>query len=77
MQSIEELAKAIVTLSPLEQQALLEKVAQLNFQKGLHELSEKYRARLAREGQLDVPAGEIWAELHRLREEIAKRDYPD
>jgi len=76
MQSIEELARTIASLSPPEQQALLEKVAQLNPQKGLRELSEKYRARLAREGRWEVPAEEVWAELHRLREEIAKRDYP-
>jgi hypothetical protein len=77
MQSIEDLANAITSLSPTEQQSLLEKVAQLNLQKGLRELSEKYRARLAREGKLDIPTDEVWNELHRLREEIANRDYPD
>jgi len=77
MQSIEELAEAITSLSPSEQHALLEKVAQLNLQKGWRDLSEKYRARLAGEGKLEIPAEQVWAELHRLREEIAERDYPD
>jgi len=47
MQSIDDLANVITELEPSEQQALLDKVAQLNFQKGLHDLADKYRARLA------------------------------
>jgi hypothetical protein len=58
-----------------EQQALLDKVAQLNFQKGLHDLAAKYRARLVREDQLNSPPEQIWLELHRIREEIAEHDY--
>lgn len=77
MQSIDDLAREITTLDASEQQALLEKVAQINFRKGLHELSEKYRARLARENRLNIPPDEVWAELHRIREEIATHDYPD
>lgn len=77
MQSIDELAREITALDPSEQQALLEKVAQINLRKGLHDLSEKYRARLAREGRLNIPPDEVWAELHRIREEIAVHDYPD
>jgi hypothetical protein len=76
MQSIDDLANVITDLNPSEQEALLDKVAQLNFQKGLHDLAEKYRARLAREGQLDLPPEEIWIELHRIREQIAQHDYP-
>ena len=52
MQSVEELAKTITALPRNEQEALLDKVAQLNFQKGLADLSERYRARLAREREL-------------------------
>jgi len=52
------------------------KVAQLNFQKGLHDLAEKYRSRLASERRLNVPAEQVWAELHRIRKEIATHDYP-
>jgi phage shock protein A len=76
MQSIDELANVITELNSSEQQALLDKVAQLNFQKGLHDLAEKYRARLARESKLTSPPEQIWLELHRIREEIAEHDYP-
>jgi hypothetical protein len=76
MRSIDDLASAITDLDPSEQQALLDKVAQLNFQKGLHDLAEKYRARLARQNQLNSPPEHVWIELHRIREEIAEHDYP-
>ena len=76
MQSIDDLANVITDLDASEQQALLDKVAQLNFQKGLHDLAEKYRARLARDNQLNSPPEQIWIELHRIREEIAAHDYP-
>jgi hypothetical protein len=75
MQSIDDLANVITDLAPSEQQALLGKVAQLNFQKGLHDLADKYRARLAREGQLNSPAEQIWIDLRRIREQIAEHDY--
>ena len=77
MQSIDELAREITALDPSQQQVLLEKIAQINLIKGLHDLSEKYRARLAREDRLNIPPEEVWAELHRIREEIAAHDYPD
>jgi len=76
MQSIDDLANVITELEPSEQQALLDKVAQLNFQKGLHDLAEKYRARLTREKQLEVPSEQVMIELHRIREQIAENDYP-
>ena len=75
MQSIDELAREIIDLTPSQQQALLERVAQLNLQKGLRELADKYRARLSERGQLDIPSDQVWAELHRLREEITTNDY--
>ena len=77
MQSIDELAREITALDPSEQQTLLGKVAQINLRKGLHDLSEKYRARLASENQLNIPPEEVWAELQHIREEIAAHDYPD
>ena len=77
MQSVDELAEKIKSLPQSDQEALIEKVARLNFQNGLAELAEKYRARLAREGGLNVPPEQIWAELDRLREEVAERDYPN
>lgn len=76
MQSIDDLAREITALDPSEQQALLEKVAQINLNKGLDDLAEKYRARLAREDRLNIPSEQVWAELHRMREEIAGHDYP-
>jgi hypothetical protein len=76
MQSIDDLANVITDLDASEQQALLNKVAQLNFQKGLHDLAKKYRARLARQNQLSSPTEQIWIELHRIREAIADQDYP-
>lgn len=77
MQSIDELAREITALPPSDQEVLLDKVARLNFQKGLGDLAEKYRTRIAREGHLDVSTDEVWVELHRIREEIAQRDYPN
>lgn len=75
MQSVDELARTITALDPAEQQALIDKVAQLNFQKGLHDLADRYRARLLVENRLDVLPEEIWSELHRIRQEIADHDY--
>jgi hypothetical protein len=76
MQSIDDLANVITELDPLEQQALLDKVAQLNFQKGLHDLAERFRARLAREGAIGAPLEQVWTELHQIRQQIAEHDYP-
>jgi hypothetical protein len=73
--SINELAEIIVTLTPQDQEELIKKVADLNFQRGLEALSQKYRERLAQEGKLQQPAAEVLAELDRLREEIAAYDY--
>lgn len=75
MQSIDELAREIINLTPSQQEALLKRVAQLNLQKGLRELAETYRARLKEKGQLDIPSEQVWAELHRVREKIASNDY--
>jgi hypothetical protein len=73
--SLNELAEQIVALEPTEQEALIERVAELNFQRGLEALSQRYRKRLAQEGQLDRSATEVLAELAKLREEIAAHDY--
>lgn len=56
MQSIDELADVITDLDASEQQALLNKVAQMNFQKGLHDLAAKYRARLAAQKSIELPS---------------------
>jgi len=75
MQSIDDLAREITALPASEQEVLLDRVAQINFQKGLADLAGKYRARLARKGRVDNAVEQVWEELHRIREEIAKRDY--
>jgi len=75
MQTVDELARTITALEPAAQQALIDKVAHLNFQKGLHDLADRYRARLLLENRLEVPPEEIWSELHRIRQEIADHDY--
>ncbi len=75
MQSVDELARTITALEPAQQQALIDKVAQLNFQKGLRDLADKYRRRLLAEDRLDVPPEQIWSELRRIRHEIADHDY--
>ncbi len=72
--NIDELAEHIAALDPASQTALLEKVTELNFQKGLAYLSQKYRERLAREGRLNQTVGEIMTQLEQVREEIAAHD---
>ena len=71
---IDALAEEIATLAPEEQETLWEKVAELTFQRGLKELSQTYRARLAAEGKLDQTADAVMAELKQLREDIAAHD---
>ena len=72
---LDELDTQIATLYPAEQEALWEKVAGLNFQRGLEDLAPKYRARLAAESTLDKTADIVMAELKKLREAIAADDY--
>ncbi len=72
---LDALATQIATLDPAEQEALWEKVAELNFQRGLEALAQMYRARLAAEGTLDQTADTVMAKLKKLREEIAAHDY--
>lgn len=74
--SDDTLAREISSIDPPDQHGLVERVAKLNFLKGLHDLAEKYRSRLASEGRLNIPAAQVWAELHLIREEIAAQDYP-
>ncbi|MGE4090214.1 MAG: hypothetical protein AB7G75_05175 [Candidatus Binatia bacterium] len=73
--SLNELAERIVALEPTEQEALIEKVAELNFQRGLAALSQTYRKRLTQAGKLDQSVAEVLAELAKVREEIAAHDY--
>lgn len=72
---VEKLAIEIVALDEAKQRALLERVIELNFRRGLSALSERYRERLRRQGELDHSVEKVLAELKRTREEIAARDY--
>jgi len=76
MQSLDDLAREITSLDAAQQRELIDKVAQLNFQKGLRDLSDRYRRRLMSENRLDIPSEQVWAELHRIRDEIIAHDYP-
>jgi hypothetical protein len=51
-------------------------VADLLFHRGLRQLSEQYRQRLAKEGELESSIEEVMTQLRETREEIAARDYP-
>ncbi len=73
--AVEELAATIATLDAVEQEALWERVAALNLQRGLVALAEKYRQRLAKADTLQQSAEAVMAELQTLREDIAAHDY--
>lgn len=72
---VDELAEQVTALGPSEQEELLERVANLNFQRGLEALSQKYRERLASAGKLNQKADEVLAELEQIREGIATNEY--
>jgi hypothetical protein len=71
---IDELADTISHLDPMEQKALLEKIAVRNFKRGLIELSVEYRTRLEREKKSNQTAEEILIELEKTREKAAHDD---
>jgi hypothetical protein len=74
--TVENLAAMIADLEEHEQEALWRHVADLNFRRGLYALSEQYRERLRRQGELDRSVEEILADLRWIRENIAAHDYP-
>lgn len=71
---IDALAEQVAALGPSEQEELLERVANLNFQRGLEALSQRYRERLAAKGKLGQKADEVMAELKQIRGEIAANE---
>jgi hypothetical protein len=73
---VEELAQQIASLNESDFQALFERVEELSFRQELHALSDRYRERLKRQGDLDENAEEIMRKLKLIREEIAAREYP-
>ena len=74
--TVENLAAKIADLEEHEQQALWGHVTELNFRRGLYALSEQYRERLQRQGELDRSVEEVLADLRWIREDIAAHDYP-
>jgi len=75
-EKVEELAHQIASLDESELQVLLERVDEIRFRQELHALSDRYRERLKRQGELDEGAEEIMRKLKGIREEIASREYP-
>lgn len=73
---IEELADQIASLDEAQQRAVLDRVAEVNYRRGLTTLSEQYRERLRQNDKLNRSVDEILAELKQTREGIAARDYP-
>ena len=73
---VDELARQIASLSEAELQTLFERVEELGFRQELHALSDRYRDRLKRQGEIDESADEIMQKLKSIREEIASREYP-
>jgi hypothetical protein len=73
--TIDDLATRIASLDADQQAHLLEKVAEINFRKGLKSLSKQYRARLQHESKLEASSESILTELAQLREQIASDDY--
>lgn len=49
---VEELARQIASLEESDLQALLARVEELNFRRGINALSDRYRKRLDRQGKL-------------------------
>jgi len=73
---VEELAQQIASLEESDLQALLERVEQLSFRRGIDALSERYRKRLERQGKLNEGAETILLKLKQIRQETASREYP-
>jgi hypothetical protein len=73
---VEELAQQIASLSEADLQVLFDRVEELAFRRELHVLSDRYRERLKRQGDLNKSAEEVMRTLKLIREEIAAREYP-
>jgi hypothetical protein len=72
---IDEVAREIASWENDQQENLLQKLVDLNYRRGLKELSEKIRKRLKAQGKLNQSVDEIFAELKRIRETVAADDY--
>lgn len=72
---VDEFAKEIASWESARQEALLQKLVDLNYRRGIKALSEKIQKRLLAEGKLHQSVDEIFAELARVREAVAADDY--
>lgn len=73
---VEKLAQQIASLEESDLQALLKRVEEISFRHGIKALSDRYRKRLKKRGELDEAAEEILMKLKQIRQEIASREYP-
>jgi hypothetical protein len=73
---VEELAQQIASLEESDLQALLERVEELSFRRGINAVSDRYRNRLQQQGKLNEEAETILLRLKQIRQEIASREYP-
>ncbi len=72
---VDEVAQEIADWEAAQQEYLLQKLVDLNYRRGLKALSEKIQKRLIAEGKLNQSVDEIFAELARIREDVAADDY--
>ena len=77
MTKLEQLTEEIGALTAEEQALLFERVADLAWRRGLRELSEMYKSRLATAGRLSDPPEKVTEELRQVREKVASLEYPD
>ena len=73
---VEELARQIALLDETDLRALLERVEELSLRRGLRAMSDRYRRRLKKQGEVNEGAEEILKRLKGIRDEIASREYP-
>lgn len=75
METLDSRTDEIASWELAQQEKLLHKLVNLNYQRGSEKLSEQIRQRLAAESKLDQSIDEIFAELAQTREAIAANDY--
>jgi hypothetical protein len=75
--SLDELAEQLNRLTPQEREILYQKVRHKDFVARLERLSERYRARLAREGNLARTPEDLLAAWAEEREDLVRRDRPE
>lgn len=75
METLDSRTNEIASWELAQQENLLQKLVDLNYQRGLKKLSEQIRQRLAAKSKLDQSVDEIFTELAQIREAIAANDY--